>query len=186
MSKGWVNGMSVCVETILATAEADKQDSGFAARVAENQRRIFQIAYGVLRNSSDAEEVAQEAFLRAYRNFASLRDPEKFRAWVSRIAFRLALNRIRQHRRRADRDRAWQTASAKAAVDGAQSAEEYVLLERLWKEIAGLPEKFRVVLLLSLTEDMDAAAVGAILRIPAGTVRSRLHAARKLLLKVMA
>ena len=60
-----------------------------------------------------------------------------------------------------------------------------MLLERLWREIAGLPEKFRVVLLLSLGEDMDAAAVGAILGIPAGTVRSRLHAARKLLLKVM-
>src|SRR5947209_17497768 len=142
MGKGRVNGMSVCVETILATAEADKQDSGFAARVAENQRRIFQIAYGVLRNSSDAEEVAQEACLRAYRNFAALRDPEKFRAWVSRIAFRLALNRIRQHRRRAERDRAWPAASANAAVDGAQSAVAYARRTRLRRQSAGSPEQF--------------------------------------------
>ena len=61
-----------------------------------------------------------------------------------------------------------------------------MLLERLRSEIEKLPEKFRAVLLLSLPEEMDAAAVGAVLGIPAGTVRSRLHTARKLLIKAMA
>jgi len=58
-------------------------------------------------------------------------------------------------------------------------------VERLRNEIEGLPEKLRRVLQLSIVEDMDAADVGVVLGIPAGTVRSRLHTARKLLLEAM-
>ncbi len=60
-----------------------------------------------------------------------------------------------------------------------------MLVERLRNEIEGLPEKLRSVLQLSIVEDMDATDVGVVLGIPAGTVRSRLHAARKLLLEAM-
>ena len=73
----------------------------------------------------------------------------------------------------------------RAIVDGAKDAEREMLLDRLRKEIERLPEKLRSVLQLSLVEEMDAADVGAVLGIPAGTVRSRLHTARKLLLEVM-
>jgi RNA polymerase sigma-70 factor (ECF subfamily) len=70
-------------------------------------------------------------------------------------------------------------------VDGAKEAEQQVMLDRLRREIERLPEKLRSVLQLSLVEEMDAADVGAVLGIPAGTVRSRVHTARKLLLEVM-
>ncbi len=148
------------VETLIARAEPGEDDGGFAARVAENQRRVFQIAYSVLGNAADAEEVAQEAFLQAFRKAGSLRAAGKFRAWVSRIVFRLALNRRRGLGRRMARDDAWY-------------------------EIDKLPGRLRAVLLLSIVEDMEVADVGAALRIPTGTVRSRLHAARKLLLEAM-
>jgi RNA polymerase sigma-70 factor (ECF subfamily) len=59
------------------------------------------------------------------------------------------------------------------------------MLERLLREIGRLPEKFRSVLQLSLVEEMDAGDVGVVLGIPEGTVRSRLHTARKILLEVM-
>jgi RNA polymerase sigma-70 factor (ECF subfamily) len=59
------------------------------------------------------------------------------------------------------------------------------MLDRLRKEIERLPEKFRSVLQLSLAEEMEGADVGAVLGIPEGTVRSRLHTARKLLLEAM-
>src|SRR5207253_2477337 len=121
----------------------------------------------------------------AYQKFASLREAEKFRAWVNRIAFRLALNRQRGHRRRLARDTVWHVAGTSDAVDGARSAEERVLVQRLRSEIESLPEKFRRVLQLSIVEEMGAADVGAVLGIPAGTVRSRLHTARKLLLEAM-
>jgi RNA polymerase sigma-70 factor (ECF subfamily) len=174
-----------CVTALIARADACNPEAGFGERVAENQRRVFQIAYGVLRNSADAEEVAQEAFLRAYQKFDSLREAEKFRAWVNRIVFRLALNRQRSHRRRLARDTAWQTTETTAMVDGAKDAEQREMLERLQREVGRLPEKFRSVLQLSLVEEMDAGDVGVVLGIPEGTVRSRLHTARKLLLEVM-
>ena len=66
-----------CVEALIARVEAKERGAAFGARVAENQRRVFQIAYGVLGNAADAEDVAQEAFLRAYQKFASLREAEK-------------------------------------------------------------------------------------------------------------
>jgi RNA polymerase sigma-70 factor (ECF subfamily) len=158
--------------------------TGFATRVAENQRRVFQIAYSVLGNSADAEEVAQEAFLRAYQNFHSLHDGERFRGWVNRIAFRLALNRQRGMRRRLLRDTAWH-GSLPEATDGARDAEDRMLLEQLRRAIERLPRKLRRVVQLSVVEEMDATQVGAALGLPAGTVRSRLHTARKLLLEAM-
>ncbi|GAC1620904.1 MAG: RNA polymerase sigma factor RpoE [Candidatus Acidiferrum sp.] len=169
----------------MTRTEADEREAAFGARVTENQRRVFQIAYGILRNSPDAEDVAQEAFLRAYQKFQSLREAEKFRTWVGRIAFRLALNRQRGQRRRLTRDTAWHVVGTGETVDGAKNAEERILVERLRNEIEGLPEKLRRVLQLSIVEDMDATDVGAVLEIPAGTVRSRLHTARKLLLEAV-
>lgn len=162
-----------------------EREAGFGACIDENQRRVFQIAYGVLGNPADAEDVAQEVFLRAYQKFESLREAEKFRAWVNRIAFRLALNRQRGRRRRLTRETAWQAHGAGDTVDGLKNAEQQVLLDRLRNEIERLPEKLREVLQLSIVEDMDAADVGAVLSIPPGTVRSRLHTARKLLLEAM-
>jgi len=175
----------VCVSALIAGTAPHNPEAGFGERIAENQRRVFQIAYSILRNSADAEDVAQEAFLRAYQKFDSLREREKFRAWVNRIVFRLALNRQRGYRRQLARDTAWQITETQVAVDGAKDAEQRVMLERLRREIERLPQKFRSVLQLSLVEEMEAADVGAVLGIPAGTVRSRLHAARKLLLEVM-
>jgi RNA polymerase sigma-70 factor (ECF subfamily) len=174
-----------CVNALIERAEEQAREAGFGERVAENQRRVFQIAYSVLGNPADAEEVGQEAFLRAYRKFGSLRDAEKFRAWVNRIVFRLALNRQRGHRRRLARDTAWHTSETRTMVDGAKDAEQQIMLNKLRREIERLPEKLRCVLQLSLVDEMDVAEVGAVLGIPAGTVRSRVHTARKLLLEVM-
>ena len=169
----------------MAKAEAGNPAVGFGERIADNQRRVFQIALSVLGNPADAEDVAQETFLRACQKLDSLREAEKFRAWVNRIVFRLALNRKRGYRRRLERDSAWQSAEKMSTVDGAKEAEQQVMLDRLRREVERLPERLRSVLLLSLVEEMDPAEVGAVLGIPAGTVRSRLHAARKILLEVM-
>ena len=169
----------------MARMETEEHGASFDEQVALNQRRVFQIAYGVLGNQADAEEVAQEVFLQAYRKFLSLREAESFRAWVNRIAFRLALNRQRGQRRQMTRETNWQATEAPEAVDGATQAETSVLVARLRREIDGLPKKLSLVLQLSIVEDMDAADVGAVLGIPSGTVRSRLHTARKLLLEAM-
>ncbi|MFQ5723928.1 MAG: RNA polymerase sigma factor [Terriglobia bacterium] len=177
--------MDTCVDTLLKGAVVGDEPADFAARVAETQRRVFQIALSVVADPAEAEEVAQEAYLRAYRRRGSLRQPAKFRAWIGRIAFRLALNRQRARRRQLARDTAWNAARPNPVADGAQAAVAHAYLDRLRAEIDRLPEKLRAALLLSAVEGMDAAEVAAVLEIPVGTVRSRLHLARKRLLEAL-
>jgi RNA polymerase sigma-70 factor, ECF subfamily len=185
LGEGKSQAMSTWVQAIDASTATGERDTAFAALVEQAQRRVFQIAYSVLGNAADAEEVAQDAFLRAYRRLGDLRDPEKFRAWVSRIAFRLALNRRRAQGRRLARDTAWHAACPVPELDGARSEAGRLFLERVRREVARLPEKLRAVLLLSAADGMEAGEVAAILGIPAGTVRSRLHLARKRLLEAL-
>ncbi len=176
--------MSSWAEALISGTTVGEREVDFATRVQQTQHRVFQIAYSVLLNAADAEEVAQDAFVRAYRHAGSLRDPDKFRAWVGRIAFRLALNRRRAQGRRLARDTAWCAARQNPLVEGSHNGALGVFLARVRTEIDRLPEKLRVVLLLSAVEGMEAREVAAVLDIPAGTVRSRLHLARKRLLEV--
>src|ERR1700736_1871941 len=94
----------------------DPDLAGFELLLRDTHRTVFQVAYAVLANAADAEEVTQDTFLRAYQKFSSLRDPQKFRAWVARMSWRLALNRRRGNLRALLRDGAW-NASRPAAED---------------------------------------------------------------------
>ena len=76
----------------------------FGERLRESSSLAFRVAYGVLRHREDAEDVAQEAFVRAHRSLAQLRDRERFRAWLVRMTWRLAIDRLRTDRRRAVRE----------------------------------------------------------------------------------
>src|SRR5215470_15534106 len=76
----------------------------FEARLVESSTLAVRVAYSVLRRREDAEDVAQEAFAKAYRSFAQLRDRGRFRAWLVRMTWRLAINRWRADRRRSARE----------------------------------------------------------------------------------
>ncbi len=138
------------------------------------------MARGVLRNTADAEDVAQEALLRAYRWFDRLRDRNRFRAWLVRIAFRLALDRLRSGKRRELRDALWSQPEhqphAATAEDLAASNEFQAHLENA---LAELPEKLRLVLLLAAMEGHTIDEIAGMLGISAGTVKSRIFYARK-------
>src|SRR5436189_2270219 len=82
-------------------------DREFEARLAESSTLAFRVAYSVLRHRQDAEDVAQEAFVRAHREFHRLRDRERFRGWLARMTWRMALDHRRgQERRESREDRA--------------------------------------------------------------------------------
>jgi len=158
--------------------------ASFEQLVRLNQRTVFQIALSVVGNAADAEDVTQDAFIRAYLKFESLKEPQRFRAWVCRIARRVALNRIRSDIRfRKREERAYDDATADVDVEAA--AEDREFQRRLREEIDRLPERLRDVVLLCAIDELEPTAVAAILGIPAGTARSRLHAGRKHLLRMM-
>ncbi len=162
-------------EGFVSTDEALERD--FEARLAENLALAFRVAYSVLRQRQDAEDVAQEAFARARREFRRLRDRTRFRAWLVRVTWRLALDH-----RRADRRRTARELSA-AGPDPSPTAEDLVLAaeraRRLWGAIDLLPEKLRVVIVLAAIEEHGLADVAECLGISIGTVKSRLFAARE-------
>ncbi len=149
----------------------------FEARLKECAGLAFRVARGVVHNTADAEEVAQEAFLRAYRSVARLREPKSFRAWVVRIAFRLALDRVRAARRREVRETAW--ARTRPETTGEDAAAESETRRLVRAALDELPEKFRVVLILTAIEGHSLEDVAEMLDLPEGTVKSRMHFGRK-------
>ena len=156
----------------------DEQALEFEARLRDSGTLAFRVAYGVLRHREDAEDVAQEAFAKAFRNFGQLRDRDRFRAWLVRTAWRLAIDRRRGDKRRVAREETV-APEPEATTEQVASARERAM--HLWDAIDGLPEKLRVVIVLSGIEGHDTREVGTLLGIPEGTVRSRLFMARKAL-----
>jgi RNA polymerase sigma-70 factor (ECF subfamily) len=153
------------------------RESEFEARLLDSQTLAVRVAYGVLRNRADAEEVAQEAFTRAYRKFGLLKDRERFRAWLARITWRLALDRQRSDRRRARRE-LW-ASDPPPEPDVEEVATRAEFQKHLWAAVEELPEKLRLVVILCAMEEHEVAEVARLLRLPEGTVKSRLHLARR-------
>ena len=154
----------------------------FEARLAESSTLAFRVAFSVLRHREDAEEVAQEAFAKAYRSFHQLRDRERFRAWLVRMTWRMALDRRRADRRRVAREDRVDTPTS---ID-AHSMEAQERAGHLWHAIDRLSEKLRVVIVLAGIREHDVKEVAALLELPEGTVKSRLFEARRQLKDVLA
>ena len=155
----------------------------FEAHLRDSSPLVFRVAYGVLRQRQDAEEVAQEAFARAYRKIAQLRDRDRFRAWLVRMTWRLAIDRWRAERRRIIREESALTLAAPRTTE--EDAEAHERARLLWRAIDGLPEKLRVVVVLAAIEEHDTREVARLLEVPEGTVKSRLFKARKRLAEAL-
>ena len=160
----------------LVTLDADLEQE-FADRLRESSTLAVRVAYSVVRQRQDAEEVAQEAFTKAYRQFSQLRDRNSFRAWLVRMTWRLAIDRWRSDRRRTVREQAALPETAGPTTDGIAAASERA--ERLWRAIDDLPDKLREAIVLSAIEGYDVREVALLLGVPEGTVKSRLFLARK-------
>jgi RNA polymerase sigma-70 factor, ECF subfamily len=147
----------------------------FEARLLESSTLAFRVAFSVLRHREDAEEIAQDAFAKAYRSFRQLRDRDRFRAWLVRMTWRMALDRKRSDRRRVAREDVV-AVDPTTVVDSTDAHERSALL---WNAIDGLSEKLRVVVVLAGIEGHDIREVAALLELPEGTVKSRLFLARQ-------
>lgn len=162
----------------LVTTGADFEQE-FEDRLRESSSLAVRVAYGVLRHRQDAEEVAQEAFAKAYSRFQQLRDRNSFRAWLVRMTWRLAIDRWRSDRRRLAREGAAETDVSPPSAEGLAIERERA--RRLWRAIDELPEKLREAIVLSAIQGHDVREVATLLELPEGTVKSRLFLARKAL-----
>jgi RNA polymerase sigma-70 factor (ECF subfamily) len=158
-------------------AVADELDPEFERLLVESSSLAFRVAYGVLRQREDAEDVAQEAFIKAHRNFPRLRGRASFRAWLVRLTWRLALDRQRANRRRLNRDTKHNRSTATVVCTDPAVANERI--EKLWEAIDALPETLRLPIVLAGIEGHDIREVASLLGLPEGTVKSRLFHARE-------
>ncbi len=174
--------MELTAELILGEETLDLK--ALEGLVVEHQRMVYRIAYSVLHNHHDAEDAAQETFLRVWAARGRLARVADRKAWVARIAWNAATDRRRGQPRAESEVQPLADAVTRLESQGA-SAEQVAagtelgrLLEAL---IATLPEKMRRVLVLSTVEELDSAEVGQILGLSSAAVRTRLFQARQIL-----
>jgi len=169
-------------------------EASYGTLVERYRDYVYTIAVRVVGNDEDAEDVAQEAFVRAYRALPRFRGDSKFSSWLYRITTNRALTHLKRKKRRAatvDID-AGPHVEAGAIDDGRReetSPELHVREKEFRREVrravAELPEQYRVVVTLFYLEERSYKEVAATLGIPMGTLKTHLHRARALLRDVL-
>jgi RNA polymerase sigma-70 factor (ECF subfamily) len=137
--------------------------------IAKHRNRLIRTASNLLRDRHEGEDVAQESFLKAFREIGKLRDDRAFSGYLYRICVRLCMDRLRLKRAELV-----QFDSAQPHQGGV--VENRVVIEKLLDQLA--PE-LRTTLVLREMEQLSYEEVAEIMRVPVGTVRSRLHTARE-------
>lgn len=165
--------------TLVQTHDVTTPDA-FVALVERQSQFLFRVAYAVLRNSHDAEDVVQEVFLKLYRGnrWSDIRDEKSF---LARAAWRMAVGRLKDRQHDPPDDEA--PSSDRNPETAAMDAEWNTNIHRL---IDALPEELRQPLALSAMEDLDSRQIAAIMSIPEGTVRTRIMRARSILKQKLA
>lgn len=151
----------------------------FEELVRTYQHRVFGIAVRMLGDASEAEDVAQEAFVRAHRALPGFRGEARLSTWLHAIVSRLCLNRLASGERRLRMPDAGLIARrADPRPDATEDLERGELEAALARAIGELPEDRRVVVLLRDVEGFSYDEIATALGLEPGTVRSRLHRAR--------
>ena len=167
----------------------------FAQQAMEFAPQLYSAALRMTLNRSDAEDLVQETFLRAYRGFGSFEDGTNLRAWLFRILTNTFINTYRAKQRRvqetdlADVEDLYLYKRIGSLERASQSAEE-TLFEMFTDDevkaaLEGLPENFRLPVLLADVEEFSYKEIADMLDIPIGTVMSRLHRGRKAMQKAL-
>ncbi|MCK5242574.1 sigma-70 family RNA polymerase sigma factor [bacterium] len=158
-------------------------NEAFDMLVTRYRDRVFSLAYHMLLNSEEAEDIAQEVFVRAYRSLGKFRQESGFFTWLYRIAVNIVYTQAKKNARRrvlydeALKEREYlQPQSFDSPEIPAQSGE---LREMILRAINQLDHRFRQVIVLKELEGMDVSEVAQILGLPEGTVKSRLFRARE-------
>ena len=153
----------------------------FEILMRRHNRRVFRATRAILKRDDEAEDVMQEAYVRAYEHLADFRGDASFATWITRIAIHEALARKRREQRFAVLEIAAPERPMMSA-DSPRSPEQEVndqqLRAVLERAIDALPEDFRIVFVLRAVEQMTGAEAAVCLDIPEETVKTRLHRAR--------
>ena len=153
-------------------------DSGsYAYLVSKYMKRVVSIAWGIVRNADDAEDLAQEAFVKAYQTIGRFRSGEPFGPWIYRIVTNLSLDLVK-HRQRHRQEELSEEEMASRRDRPDLPALTGELARRIDAAIEALPEMQRIVARMYLVEEFNHAEISAMTGVSEGTVRSHLSLAR--------
>jgi RNA polymerase sigma-70 factor, ECF subfamily len=171
--------------------------STFADLAMEHMGSLYSAALRMTRNPSDAEDLVQETYLKAYRAFNTFQEGTNLKAWLYKILTNTFINSYRSKKRRPEQSELedvedlylYRRLGGLEAAAAGRSAEEEVLDSFTDAEvkaaIESLPEQFRIAVLLADIEGFSYKEIAEILDVPIGTVMSRLHRGRKALQKAL-
>lgn len=170
---------------------AQKGDTeAFAGLVALHERFVYNLALRTIKSPEEAEDIAQEAFIRAWQALPSFRLRSTFRTWIYRIVINLCLNRFPRLRRELDDLAADEMAeipeSGRPASDPVAHLEHRELRARLHMEIDHLPDSQRLLVSLRYQSELSYEEIAALVGVPVGTVKTGLFRARQRLRQSLA
>ncbi len=180
--------MDLLLKRKIKKVKKGDQDA-FADIVEYHKDKLFHLCYRMLGNREEAQDAAQEAFIRAYVNIHSYDTSKKFSTWLYRIATNLCIDRIRKKKPDYYLD------AEVAGTDGLnmysqiaadqvlpeEELEQVELQEFIQSEILKLPEKYRTVIVLKYIDELSLKEISDILDLPLGTVKTRIHRGREAL-----
>lgn len=155
----------------------------FDQLVRRYQDPVFGMAARFTRGRADAEDVAQEVFLKVFRGLAGFKGEAKFSTWLYRVTFNLCADWLRRNRtpgrKAASLDEAAEVRDGRVDLEGSLLASEQ--RERVNRALDALDERYRSVIVLAYYQKLPYEEIAAILEVPVKTVETRLYRARKIL-----
>ena len=173
------------VNLVHRTLAGDQQ--AFTSLVEKYKDSVFNVAYRMLGNATEAEDVAQEAFVRAYTQLHTYKDTHRFSTWLLSIASHLAIDQLRRRRFLALPLEnvpflEWIADLSLGPEDAALAVEASDEMQRI---LSALPPKYRAVLVLRYWHDLSYEEIADVLKLTAPLVKARLHRARELVARAM-
>lgn len=155
-------------------------DQAFGTLMGRHERRVYNLAFRMLGNAEDARDATQDAFLSCFRHLSTFRGESAFSTWLHRIAVNACYDALRKRRDVTSLDE--QPMEPAPSPDPADRTASHIDIQRALVEV---PIDFRLVLVMHEIQDLPIEEVAAILEVPVGTVKSRLHRGRVALGRVL-
>jgi len=176
--------VSDAADAVLVRRSLSGSHEAYRELVTRYQGHVYGLAYSLVGHWADAQDIAQETFIRAYSNLDQLREPERFAAWLRRVTFSVAMNWLKAFRPklfgrldgRVDPDRLEIPDFRPGPVE---TLEKRDLADAVLRAVAGLPPKYRVPLTMFHLDGLSYEKVAGFLDIPLGTAKSLIHRARR-------
>lgn len=176
-------------DDVLVERAVEGDYEAFEAIVERYQDRAYRLAWSLVKDEAEAQDVVQEAFLNVYRKLDTFEGEAKFGSWIYRVVVNAALMRLRKTRRRAEvaMDQAGSSVAEEDSafsqrpgwrVHADKAAENVELREQILAAIDELDPKYQAVFLLREIEDLSLAEIAEVLELSEGAVKTRLHRAR--------